>query len=210
MEYKMVSHIHGATMPKKKELEPIPDPLLSTGDIARYCHTGITQVNRWIKKGDLEAFRNPGGHYRVTRDMFRKFLIRNNMPIAEDFFQSQKRKIMIVDDDPSVIKAYSLLLKNFRGHTEIETASDGYEALIKAGSFKPDLMILDIRMPRIDGLEVCRRLRNEPTQKGIRIIAVTAHADAYDRDSVLAAGADEYLIKPIEMETLLTSVHKLL
>jgi excisionase family DNA binding protein len=197
-------------MPKKKETGAIPDRLLSTGDIARYCHTGITQVNRWIKKGDLEAFRNPGGHYRVTRDMFRKFLICNNMPVLEDFFQPSGSKILIVDDDPSVIKAYSILLKGWRGQTEIETASDGYEALLKAGSFKPDLMILDIRMPKIDGLEVCRRLRMESTHKGIRIIAVTAHAEAYDRETVLAAGADEYLIKPIEMETLLIHVGKLL
>jgi excisionase family DNA binding protein len=197
-------------MPKKLENAPIPGRLLSTGDIARYCHTGITQVNRWIKNGDLKAFQNPGGHYRITKGNFREFLERNGMPIVEEFFHTAPKRIMIADDDPAVIMAYSLLLKNRYDDVEIETASDGYEALIKTGSFKPDLLILDIRMPKIDGLEVCRRLRKDTIAHGIKILAVTAHSEAYDRDTVLAAGADEYLLKPIEMETLLEYVGKLM
>jgi excisionase family DNA binding protein len=197
-------------MPKKLENGPIPGRFLSTGDIARYCHTGITQVNRWIKNGDLKAFQNPGGHYRITRDNFREFLERNGMPIVEEFLHTAPKRIMIADDDPAVIMAYSLLLKNRYDDVEIETASDGYEALIKTGSFKPDILILDIRMPKIDGLEVCRRLRKDTIAPGIKILAVTAHSEAYDRDTVLAAGADEYLLKPIEMETLLEYVGKLM
>ena len=70
-------------MPKKSYDVPIPDPVLTTGDIARYCHVGIPLVNRWIHNGDLRAFRHPGGQYRITRDNFREFLERNGMPIIE-------------------------------------------------------------------------------------------------------------------------------
>ena len=185
--------------------------LLTTGDIARYCETSVKQVNRWIQKGDIDAFRNPGGHYRVTKTKFREFLDRNGMPIADEFFTAPHKKIMVVDDDTAVIKAYSLLIKNHFEEVVVETASDGYEALIKTGSFKPDLLILDIRMPKIDGLEVCRRLREDTTTgQGIKIIAVTAHSEAYDRDTVIAAGADEYLIKPIDSKTLLENIEKLI
>ena len=94
---------------------------------------------------------------------------------------------------------------------EIETAYDGYEALINAGDFKPDLIILDIRMPRIDGLEVCRRLRgNKAISSSIKILAMTAHSEAYDRKSVLAAGADDYLIKPVDMKTLVEHIDKMI
>ena len=198
-------------MPRKSDTKFIPEKLLSTGDIARYCHTGVTQVKRWIQKGDIEAFRNPGGHYRVTKTKFREFLERNGMPIADEFFNAPHKKIMVVDDDAAVIKAYSILVKNHYDEVVVETASDGYEALIKTGSFKPDLLILDIRMPKIDGLEVCRRLREDTTTgPGIKIIAVTAHSEAYDRNTVIAAGADEYLIKPIDSKTLLENVDKMM
>ena len=94
---------------------------------------------------------------------------------------------------------------------EIEIAHDGYEALIKTGKFSPDLLILDIRMPKIDGLEVCRRLRQDTSlSPGMKIIAITAHSNKYDRETVLASGADEYLIKPFDMQTLQDHVEKLI
>jgi len=185
--------------------------LLTTGDIARYCETSVKQVNRWILKGDIEAFRNPGGHYRVTKTKFREFLECNGMPIIDEFFAAPHTKIMIADDDAAVTKAYSLLIKNHYEESVVETASDGYEALLRTGSFRPDLLILDIRMPKIDGLEVCRRIREDTTTgPGIKIIAVTAHSEAYDRNTVIAAGADEYLIKPIDSNTLLEYVDKMM
>ena len=199
-------------MPRKPEIDFLPERLLSTGDVARYCHTGVTQVKRWIKNDDLKAFKNPGGHYRITKKDFKDFLLQHNMPVMEEYFKGiEKKKILIADDDSSVIKAYSLLVKNYYDDVEVETAADGYEALLKTGSLQPDILILDIRMPKIDGLEVCRRIRNDTTIKPeLKIIAVTAHSDAYDRNTVITAGADEYLIKPIDKNILLEYVGKFL
>jgi len=199
-------------MAKKLEDGPIPEKLLSSGDIARYCHTGITQINRWIKNGDLKAFKNPGGHYRIAKKDFKDFLEHFGMPIIEDFFRGEKKKkILIVDDDTEVVDVICDILQARYEGLEFKTAHDGYEALINAGDFKPDLMILDIRMPKIDGLEVCRRLReNEALSSGIKILAMTAHTEAYDRETVLAAGADEYLIKPVDLKTLMEYVEKLI
>ena len=198
-------------MQRKPENKKITGNLLTTGDIARYCETSVKQVNRWIQRKELEVFQNPGGHYRITKEKFREFLERNNMPIIEEFFGTAQKKILIADDDAALIKAYSLLLQNHYDNFDIETASDGYEALLKTGGFRPDILILDIRMPRIDGLEVCRRLREDTTTNPeIKIIAITAHSEAYDRDTVLTAGADEYLLKPIDMNTLLEHIEKLM
>ncbi len=199
-------------MQKKPQKKSILGPLLNTGDIAHYCDISVMQVNRWIKKGALKAFQNPGGNYRISKKDFRDFLVKNKIPIVEGFFQyPKKKKILIADDDATIVDAFSLLLSTHYSEVDIEGSYDGYETLVKTGEFKPDLLILDIKMPKIDGLEVCRRLREDiaSTQK-IKIIAITAHSDAYDRETVLAHGADLYLIKPIDSKTLLENVEKLI
>lgn len=199
--------------PAVNSMLPIPDPPLTTGDIARYCHTTIMQVNRWIKNGDLKAFRNPGGQNRITRQEFRSFLERNGMPVLDDFFREIERgkRVLVADDDRSVVDAIRYLLMAQEEDYEVKVSRDGYETLIAAGDFKPDLLIIDIRMPKIDGLEVCRRLRqNDSFTRGIKILAITGHSEAYDRDLVLRNGADEYLLKPFEKQTLVALVKRLL
>ena len=199
-------------MVRKIHNESIPKPQLTTGDIAHYCHTTVMQVNRWIKNGDLKAFRNPGGHYRVTREKFREFLEWNGMPIIEDFFtEKEAKKILVADDDYSVVDAIRHILKNYNKEFQVEVAYDGFETLIKAGDFKPDLLIMDIRMPKIDGLEICRRLRKDNNiTTEIKILAITGHSEAYDRELVLSSGANEYLLKPFDKKSLLNHVEKLI
>ena len=197
----------------KKYLEAfIPEPPFTTGDISRYCHTTVMQINRWIKSGKLRAFRNPGGQHRITREEFRRFLERNEMPVIEDFFKEKlRKKILVADNDATVVDAISYLLKAQPDNYEVEVSRDGYETLIKAGDFKPDLLILDIMMPKIDGLEVCRRLRqSKDITQGIKILAITGHSEAYDRDMVLENGANEYLLKPFEKKSLLDYVERLI
>ncbi len=199
-------------MSRKSLPDMIPDPPLTTGDIARYCHTTVMQVNRWIKSGALKAFRNPGGQHRVTREEFKKFLLRNGMPVVDEYFVGgRKKKVLVADDDPAVVDAVSRVLAAAVGNLEIETAVDGYETLIKAGDFKPDLLILDIRMPQLDGLEVCRRLRGNPNvNPEMKILAVTGHSEAYDKEAVSANGANDYMLKPFDIKTLLEHVRPLL
>ena len=192
--------------------EKIPEPPLTTGDVARYCHTTVMQVNRWIKSGALKSFRNPGGQNRITRGEFQRFLEKNGMPVIEEYFDNSKgKKILVADDDPTGVNAISYLLKAQSKEFKVEVSKDGYETLIKAGDFKPDLLILDIRMPKIDGLEVCRRLRqNKEITPNIKILAITGHSDAYDREFVLKNGANDYLLKPFDKNSLLDHVERLI
>ncbi len=199
-------------MINKGKDESISESLYTSGEVARYCHTTVMQVNRWIKNKDLKAFRYPSGHYRITKEEFKSFLKRNDMPIINDFFKEQRgKKILIADDDKNVVDAIHRLLSKKDKDFKIEVAYDGYEALIKAGDFKPDLLILDILMPKIDGLEICRRLRSDKTiTPGIKILAITGHSEAYDRETVLENGADDYLLKPFDTQSIMKSVEKLL
>lgn len=190
----------------------IPDPAFTTGQVSRYCHVSIVQVIRWINNGDLKAFRHPGGQFRITKKEFRKFLKQHEMPIVEEFFGGiKKKKILIADDDIDLANGIGDIIKNQYKDLQVEVVFDGYEALISVGNVNPDLLILDIRMPKIDGLDVCRRIRNNKAiSSHLKILAITGHSEAYDRDTVLTAGANEYLLKPIDKEILLKYIEKLL
>ena len=199
-------------MAKKPLSESFTKSVLTTGDVARYCHTNVFQVNSWIKNGELKTFRTPGGHNRITIEEFKNFLERHDIPVSEEIQQKiKKTRILIADDDIVLADLIKNVLEDRIKNIEIEMAHDGYEALIKTGKFSPDLLIMDIKMPKIDGLEVCRRLRQDTSlSSGLKIIAVTAHVHKYERETVLASGADEYLIKPFDMETLQNHVENMI
>jgi excisionase family DNA binding protein len=182
----------------------------TTGEIASFCHVTINAVKKWIASGKLNAYRTPGGHYRVDRDDFEAFISSYRLHIKPELFPG-KKKVLIIDDEPQVVEYLRGALESSEdGYKyDIETAGDGYEALIKAGYFNPDLLILDIRMPRIDGFEVCRRLRKDEKTKSIKILAITAFGRE-DMEKILKSGADKCLSKPINLKEFQMNVEKLL
>ena len=107
-------------------------------------------------------------------------------------------RVLIVDDNIMniMIARDVLLAENF----EVESASDGFEAMRKVTSFRPDLILMDIQMPGKDGLEVTRDLKADPATRHIRIVAFTAFAMRGDEAKMRAAGCDGYLSKPIEVK----------
>jgi two-component system cell cycle response regulator DivK len=114
----------------------------------------------------------------------------------EDF----SRKILVVDDNEDGRELVVKILKN-RGYQMIE-AVDGEEALEKASAECPDLILLDISIPKLDGYEVTRRLKSQVKFKDTPIIALTAHAMKGDREKALEAGCDGYISKPIDIHEL--------
>jgi diguanylate cyclase (GGDEF)-like protein len=113
-------------------------------------------------------------------------------------------RILVVDDDPDVARFVEVNLRS-AGY-EVDLASDGEEALRKAVELAPDLILLDVMMPRVDGFEVARRLRRDPRTSSCTIIMLTAKALASDKVVGLSAGADDYIIKPFDPVELLARV----
>lgn len=104
-------------------------------------------------------------------------------------------KVLVVDDNHDA--AFSLgMLVEMLGH-DVRIAYDGVEALREAGAFRPDLVLLDIGMPRMDGYEACRRLREQPWGAAIRVVAVTGWGQEHDRRRSQQAGFDRHLVKPV-------------
>ena len=116
--------------------------------------------------------------------------------------------ILIVDDNPTNVDILQARLA--ANNYEIITAADGEEGLAKAREAQPDLILLDIMMPKMDGLEVCRRLRSDTSLPFMPIILVTAKADSKDVVAGLEAGGDEYLTKPVDHAALVARVKSML
>jgi DNA-binding response OmpR family regulator len=121
---------------------------------------------------------------------------------------SQPPRVLIADDDPQGVE----LLEAYLSSTdfEIETATDGEETLRKVREWQPDLILLDIMMPKISGFEVCKRLRADPAMQHIGVLMITALDQPSDVDRAVEAGTDDYLTKPIHKTELLVRVRAIL
>ena len=119
-----------------------------------------------------------------------------------------KKKILVVDDEPDVtdLVAYHLKAKGFH----VETLNDATASISKARSYVPDLIILDIMMPHLSGIQVCRILRADPKLARVPIVFLTAKAEAHDRIEGLESGADDYLSKPFSPKELVLRVESIL
>jgi len=114
------------------------------------------------------------------------------------------KKILVVDDEKSIATAVSYAFKR-EGYI-VDTASDGEEALEKVKSFQPDVMILDVMMPKLTGYEVCRKLEN---RRGMGIILLTVKNDIVDKVLGLELGADDYMTKPFDVRELVARLKHL-
>jgi len=118
------------------------------------------------------------------------------------------KKVLIVEDNPSVLRATSYILEK-EGY-EVLTAQNGLEGLKKAKENSPDLLILDVMLPGIDGFEICHRLRGEPQTANLPIVMFSAKGQESDKAMGMKMGADDYLTKPVDRIVLLDKVADLL
>ena len=184
----------------------------TTSEVARYCAVTNDGVLKWIKSSKLRAFSTPGGHYRVSAEDFRTFLKKYDIPIDESFFRgtSRERSVLIVDDEPDIREVVRRWLKELDEELRVEEACDGYEAGIKIGSMKPDLVILDVMMPRVDGISLCKSIKDNPKTQDVKVLAITAFPEQDNVRKMYGAGADLCLIKPLQMEHFRLEVIRLL
>ena len=184
----------------------------TTSEVARYCAVTNDGVLKWIKSGKLRAFSTPGGHYRVSPEDFRAFLDKFGIPVDEAFFAGaqKSRSVLVVDDEADIRQILLRILTELDPGMRIEEASDGYEAGIKIGSLHPDLVIMDVMMPRVDGLSLCRSIRENPATRAIKVLAVTAFPEHDNIRKMYDAGADLCLMKPIQFEHFRLEVLRLL
>src|SRR5262245_16688140 len=179
--------------------------IYTTHEVSRLLHVNPRSVINWIEQNLLPSYRTPGGHRRIRHDDLLAFLRKHQIPIPATLVDG-RFGVLIVDDEDEIVE----LIKNFlerQGAYDISTASDGISALIEVGRTKPDLLILDIMIPGVDGVEVCRRIKAEPSNK-TAIIAVSGTIEKERK--VLQAGADAFMLKPINLDQLHAEAKRLL
>jgi len=179
---------------------------ITTQAAAAHCQVSVPTLKRWIRAGSLRAFRTPGGHHRIVVADFQRFLEAEGMPPYPG--PGQGERILIVDDAAETIDLLKTLLEADPRGFKLESAADGYEALVKVGSFKPTLLILDIVMPSMDGIEVCRRLRAGAETRHIKILGVTGRPELIP--ALREAGAHGCLEKPWRLDQFKEEVDRLL
>ena len=117
------------------------------------------------------------------------------------------RSVLIVDDEPNIVLSLQFLMK--KAGFDVRTARDGEEALAEIARAAPDLVLLDVMMPKRDGFDVCQTVRANPAWQGIRIVLLTAKGRDVEREKGLALGADDYVTKPFSTRDVLARIEKL-
>jgi DNA-binding response OmpR family regulator len=120
----------------------------------------------------------------------------------------EKKKVLAVDDEPNILMSIEFILE-MEGY-EVHVARDGEEALEVAARVQPDLILLDVNMPRKDGYEVCRILREREPMSGTKVIMLTAKGQMLERKKGIEVGADEYVTKPFSTDELLDKIRALI
>jgi excisionase family DNA binding protein len=180
----------------------------STGEAAAICSVSQQTIIRCFDAGRLKGFRVPGSKFRrIPRDELIRFMKDNGIPLTA--LDSGKRKVLIVDDEPDVQELLTDVLVR-DGRFEVRTAGTAYEAGIVTQDFRPDLIILDYLLPDVNGNAVCRTIRSNPAFENTRIIIVSAVVRRDEIEDLLAAGADDFMQKPFDIERLVGRIGELL
>jgi DNA-binding response OmpR family regulator len=116
--------------------------------------------------------------------------------------------VLIVDDEPNIVLSLQFLMK--KNGFEVRTAKDGEEAMAEISRAAPDLVLLDVMMPKIDGFSICKQIRANPEWKDMRIIMLTARGRDVEREKGLALGADDYITKPFSTKDAIARVEAVL
>ena len=179
----------------------------TTGEAAAICKLSQQTIIRCFDSGQLEGFRVPGSRFRrIPRDKLIKFMRDNNIPM--DGLESDKIRVLIVDDDEQIVELFVDALET-DGRFEVATAQNGYDAGMMTQKFRPDIVVLDYMLPDINGDRVCHTIRRDPDLSNTRVLVISGMANPAEVEAVLAAGADDFIKKPFNIENVIARMMKL-
>jgi excisionase family DNA binding protein len=169
-------------------------------EVAELLMVSPVTVRLWARRGALPSVQTPGGHRRFMRDAVEQFARDNKLTVR--FGLDRALRILVVDDDPVLRLILTEHLAAFDGQVRVDTAVDGFQAGQKVVRFRPDVVLLDIMMPGMSGIDVCREIKSDPATRNIRVIAISGYMVDEQRQAALAAGAEACMPKPVDLEQL--------
>ena len=182
--------------------------VFTTGEAAKICKVSQQTIIRCFDSGQLKGFRVPGSRFRrIPRDQLFVFMRDNGIPT--DALESGKRKVLLVDDDQELVELISDVLER-DGRFEVRTVNNGFDAGMMVKEYHPDLIVLDVMLPDINGKEVCQRVRAEKSMDEVKIICISGMVEEDKIADLKVAGANDFLHKPFEVEKLVERMCELL
>ena len=189
--------------------------VFTVNQVSELLQVSPQTIVNWIEAGKLEAYKTPGGHRRIKKSDLEAFVTEHDLavfgpPPDPDEGGKKMKKILVVDDDQVIVATITAGLEEDPHEYEVITAADGFEAGIQVSHFKPDVLILDIMMPDIDGYEVCRKLKSSEETKHIKIIVLSGYLDDESYKKMREYGADLCFSKPLPLDMLRKEIARLL
>jgi len=175
--------------------------VFTTGEAAKICKVSQQTIIRCFDNGQLKGFRVPGSRFRrIPREALYKFMKDNGIPT--DALESGKRKVLLVDDDVELVELMTRVLEE-DGRFETRIAGTGFDAGMMVKEYRPDLIVLDVMLPDINGKEVCHRVRADPALEDVRILCISGMIEEDKIQELKLSGADDFLHKPFEIAELI-------
>ncbi len=175
--------------------------VFTTGEAAKICKVSQQTIIRCFDNGSLKGFRVPGSRFRrIPREQLYSFMKDNGIPT--DALESGKKKLLIVDDDEDLVE---LISEGFQrdGRFDIRTVNNGFDAGMGVKEFRPDLVILDVMLPDINGKEVCQRVRSDTSLDMVKILCISGMVEQDKVDALRESGANDFMQKPFAVEDLI-------
>ncbi|MBI4370327.1 MAG: response regulator, partial [Elusimicrobia bacterium] len=175
-----------------------------TYEIAKICHVTPPTVGRWVNLGKLPSFRTAGGHRRVWDFDLAAFLKAHNIPLPPKLSPRSEPPIcLIVDDEETIRHVVARAVVKVAPQIQVHEAADGFMAGRKITQLNPMIVVLDLRLPGVDGFEVCRMIRQDAHLSEVKILAISGYADDAMKSKILKAGADDFMAKPFDNKELI-------
>ena len=182
--------------------------VFTTGEAAKICKVSQQTIIRCFDSGQLKGFRVPGSRFRrIPREQLYMFMRENGIPT--DALDSGKRKVLVVDDDEDLVELIVDALAG-DGRFDIRSVNNGFQAGMLIKEFRPDLIVLDVMLPDINGKEVCTLVRSQQAMDDVRIICISGMVEADKVQELRDAGANDFMQKPFDVDALIIRVCQLL
>jgi len=198
-------------MYNKVKMVNLNKKFFTTGDIGRIFGVSRISAYKWVVSGKIKSFKIPGGRYKIARRDLVDFIKKSGLDsrIAGGI-QQDDVKILVVDDQKLIVQTVRDYMETAHPGWHISSASDGFEAGRMLSRVNPDLVILDLFLPGINGFNLCRNIKNDPNTRDVKIIVITGYPTQENISKARESGADAVLPKPFEMDKLEKLIKKFL
>ena len=174
---------------------------LKPGEVAELLMVTPMTIRRWASLGMLPTKTTSGGHRRFLKRDVERFARERGITLAPR--DGEGLRVLVIDDNEPFVRFVQRILKTKAGVEQVKVAFTGFEAGVQLRDFSPDIVLLDLMMPGMSGLEVCREIKSHPATRDVRVFVVTGYPSRQNVDRALSAGAEGCLSKPLNVDQLL-------